>query len=332
MPRWPESRGLSLDDMRRMEHAVIVAERAGFPLSHFATVTPARHILPGDRPRLIGDVRRRLVQAVRRQEHPSIALWLREAKLDDACDAGEHAHGLTWLPIPAKAALRALLGEAEIRRTGGGWRADNRDANVELKENKGRDGIMSRLAYMQKGRCGQAEGYLKLNKRRRYPWERQAPIIGSRWSLTKDLQALVDAEALAPRRTHHVVALPAQDEPAKFPEQYARAHVAPVLRVVENALVPEPLQLALFAEKPVSRLANYSHGVISAAVAQEVRWRLKRLGLTQEQLAASIGLSRPQLTNALQGRFGLAVWPAARLREYLLNRKPIYRVLELRAA
>src|SRR5271168_4528699 len=46
MPRWEENRGLTASDLKAMEHAVIVAERAGYPLRHFLSVTPARGILP----------------------------------------------------------------------------------------------------------------------------------------------------------------------------------------------------------------------------------------------------------------------------------------------
>lgn len=39
------------------------------------------------------------------------------------------------------------------------------------------------------------------------------------------------------------------------------------------------------------------------------------LGLRQEDLARAVGISRPQLANALRGRFGLGEEPAARLLE-----------------
>jgi hypothetical protein len=94
----------------------------------------------------------------------------------------------------------------------------------------------------------------------------------------------------------------------------------PVLRIVaDNALAPGELQLSLLPEKPVARLRDFAHGVMPRAVAHEVEARRKWLGLTQEQLADAIGISRPQLTNGLQGNFGLSEWVAARLRDFLLR-------------
>ncbi len=50
--------------------------------------------------------------------------------------------------------------------------------------------------------------------------------------------------------------------------------------------------------------------------------------MRQEDAAASIGISRPQLANALQRRYGLSVEVAARLRAFL-ERPPALRQLEL---
>ncbi len=92
----------------------------------------------------------------------------------------------------------------------------------------------------------------------------------------------------------------------------------PVLIVV--SLVPDPVQLSMFpiVDRPVSRLAHYAGGIMPAAVALEVEARRRWLGLTQAKLAERIGVSRPQLVNALHGRFGLSDWIASRLREFLL--------------
>ena len=89
--------------------------------------------------------------------------------------------------------------------------------------------------------------------------------------------------------------------------------------VVDNALVPEPVQLSLLPDRPVSRLAHFAGHVLPAAVAAEIEARRQWRGLTQAQLAAEIGISRPQLVNVLKGRFPLSQWAAARLRECLLG-------------
>lgn len=94
----------------------------------------------------------------------------------------------------------------------------------------------------------------------------------------------------------------------------------PVLKlVVYNALAPTELQLSLLSEKPVTRLRDFAHGVMPPAVVHEVETRRKWLGLTQAALASAVGLSRPQLVNALQGRFGLSEWTVSRLRDFLLK-------------
>ena len=295
MPRWDENKGLSLADLRDTKHAVIVASMAGKPLNFYLTLTPLRLIAAADKPALFQRERGRIGQRLGRRPFcvPFVGLFIRELKADDPNDAGEHCHGLLHLPdaVDAELILRAV----------------SRDIDAQLQENKGYAGIMTRQAYMQKEREGQAEGWLKKNRVPRYTWEDPAPLIGPRWSLTRGLQALVDADAARPRFY-----------PVRVPSE---ASAPPVLRLVVNALVPGPTQLTLFPEKerPVSRLAQFAHGVMPPVVAREVEWRQQGRRLTQAALAAHIGLSRPQLANALKGRFGLSEWAAARLREFLLR-------------
>src|SRR5277367_3985586 len=162
MPRWPENRGLTASDLKAMEHAVIVAERAGCPLRHFLSVTPARGILPADRARLVGDIRSRHSQLMRRAAAPPIGLWVREHKADDALDAGEHALALAWLPlsVPTESVFRALVCGAEIGRRGRALVADNGRVNLQIEPNNGTDGTMSRLRYMSKEREGRHQGWL----------------------------------------------------------------------------------------------------------------------------------------------------------------------------
>ena len=44
---------------------------------------------------------------------------------------------------------------------------------------------------------------------------------------------------------------------------------------------------------------------------------MRARGVTQDELAAELGISQPQLANALAGRFGLSPEPAARLLAWL---------------
>ncbi len=91
------------------------------------------------------------------------------------------------------------------------------------------------------------------------------------------------------------------------------------LKPPPRALVEGETQLPLFPHlaKPVSRVHEFGHGTAPPAVALEIEFHRRRLGLTQTELARRAGISQPQLANVIAGRFGLAAWPAARLREAL---------------
>jgi hypothetical protein len=79
-------------------------------------------------------------------------------------------------------------------------------------------------------------------------------------------------------------------------------------------------QILMFPElRPVARLRHWYGGYMPLAVALEVRHLQHNLDLTQQQLADIIRISRPQLANALAGRFALSEWGANRLREALLT-------------
>lgn len=109
-------------------------------------------------------------------------------------------------------------------------------------------------------------------------------------------------------------AIPAPQSPA------AAAAPRPMLRVAgSNPLVEGERQLSLFDERPVSRLADFSHGILPRAVACEIEHRRKQLGLPQRQLAEVIGIRQPQYANAIRGHDGLAAWVVSRLRDFLLH-------------
>lgn len=68
---------------------------------------------------------------------------------------------------------------------------------------------------------------------------------------------------------------------------------------------------------PVVDLNQYRRGRLPPDFAALVRAEMRARGVTQDELAAEIGLSQPQLANALAGRFGLSPEPAARLLAWL---------------
>jgi hypothetical protein len=75
-----------------------------------------------------------------------------------------------------------------------------------------------------------------------------------------------------------------------------------------------------FADMPAGpvetadELQGIAPGILSEGVRALVRARVRASGLRQEEFAQRVGLSRPQVANALQGRFGLSPSAADRLR------------------
>lgn len=79
-------------------------------------------------------------------------------------------------------------------------------------------------------------------------------------------------------------------------------------------------QILLFPElsKPVARLAAFGGGYIPRAVKAEIEFRRHQRGLSQRQLAALVGRSQGQLSNALRGHDPISSAVVNRLRDALL--------------
>jgi hypothetical protein len=88
-------------------------------------------------------------------------------------------------------------------------------------------------------------------------------------------------------------------------------------------LFPDLPQRDLFGahriEIPASDLLDWRGGLAPVGVRHALRHEAKRLGLRQEDLAKSLGLSRPQLVNVLHGRFGASPDAAQRIRNFLVE-------------
>jgi len=86
-----------------------------------------------------------------------------------------------------------------------------------------------------------------------------------------------------------------------------------------------PRQLDLFGytlSVPSSALQNWPRGVAPISIRQAVEAKRRAYGLTQDNLASLIGISRPQLTNGLRGRFGFGTSATSRLKDFLLEDMP----------
>jgi transcriptional regulator with XRE-family HTH domain len=101
---------------------------------------------------------------------------------------------------------------------------------------------------------------------------------------------------------------------------------SPILSTTEPKTAPvaarpqgRPYQLGLFGAVVVDLEAErYRRGIIPVDMATAVRAEMRARGVTQDELAAELGISQPQLANALAGRFGLSPEPASRLLAWLL--------------
>jgi antitoxin component HigA of HigAB toxin-antitoxin module len=71
-------------------------------------------------------------------------------------------------------------------------------------------------------------------------------------------------------------------------------------------------------EVAASVVEGWGGGIAPEPVRTALRHEIEARGLTQERLAREVGLSRPQLTNLLVGRFGTSPEVASRLKAFLL--------------
>ena len=85
------------------------------------------------------------------------------------------------------------------------------------------------------------------------------------------------------------------------------------------ARAPKPAgQLTLLPDKPVTRLRDFAGGFIPPAVAREIEFRRRQLGLSQRQVGSLIGRSQGQIANAMRGHDPIAGIAVNRLRDLLL--------------
>ena len=86
-------------------------------------------------------------------------------------------------------------------------------------------------------------------------------------------------------------------------------------RPVETVTVPDQRQL--------TAARRYVGGIIPDELVAELDALRRGAGMTLDQVADKIGISRPQLSNARMGRFGLSIAAADRLMGWLSHPPPI---------
>jgi hypothetical protein len=103
----------------------------------------------------------------------------------------------------------------------------------------------------------------------------------------------------------------------KVPRLYHLSTVsAPVSLPSPVPATPRPYQADMFGCAVVD-LDQYRRGLLPSEVATAIRAEMRARGVTQDELAAELGISQPQIANALAGRFGLSGDVAARLLAWL---------------
>jgi hypothetical protein len=105
------------------------------------------------------------------------------------------------------------------------------------------------------------------------------------------------------------------------PEKWRPAHLSLVMldSDIQGDLLPfmdNPGSAVTRRELPAS-VNDYSGGILPLEIRRAIQDQKRALVMSQEEVAAQIGLSRPQLANALQGRYGLSPVAASRLVQWL---------------
>ena len=115
---------------------------------------------------------------------------------------------------------------------------------------------------------------------------------------------------------------PSPEPPSSQPEEGAGQPVAVEDGLSQPVPAEEPPAPPLTPSGTVE-IDGYTGGIMPRHIAVAARALQPALGLSQEGLADLIGISRPQLANALQGRYGLSEAAAGRLTQLLRHPPPI---------
>lgn len=181
----------------------------------------------------------------------------------------------------------------------------------------------------------QLEPWVALNmSRATYFRRQQAGTLPAQIRDRETISSSPDTKYLQPATGQSHVAEQAAQGPARKPRPSlivgavghapgARTKVIPPGRAValplsEDGVFEHPDMLGGGEWRQVGApLSDYAGGVLPDALVRAVRDAQRVRQMTQEAVARQIGISRPQLANALQGRFGLSRSAAANLMTWL---------------
>lgn len=162
------------------------------------------------------------------------------------------------------------------------------------------------IGYVTKQRRSLPPGAESNVRHRREPG---AEIVGPRWTPTKGLLACVSTQE--------------EREQAGTGKFKKERHSKGLKRAKAGApgappwALDEAGQFLLFGKASEIRLSNFWSGLVPPEVAADIDARRKALGISKGELARRAGVSRPTLSNAMAGRFGLSRQPVALLQAAL---------------
>lgn len=140
-----------------------------------------------------------------------------------------------------------------------------------------------------------------------------------------EARAYLEAK-LGPLALLEALAAPATADPVQTPASAAEEAAGQPIDVEDGETLPLPEEAPPAPSLPASgtvELIDYRGGIMPKHIAAAARALQPALGVSQEGLADLIGISRPQLANALQGRYGLSEAAAGRLTQLLRHPPPI---------
>ena len=124
-------------------------------------------------------------------------------------------------------------------------------------------------------------------------------LPSGKWKNPPNLYALNRGPNIVPNTTRH-------PRPCLPP-----CNVVNILPFLQGEIFGDDMKI------PAAILDGWDHGIMPLEVKRAVKTKMRSAGFTQDDLAARVGLSRPQLTNGLLGRFGFGPEATAKLKEFL---------------
>lgn len=291
--------GLSKEEIRRLTNSVRFMEKTGFPL-HWAVVgDDALHMESGEARREFSRFQSQLVQAQKRAGFPQH--WVQVLEVTGGLHSNVVFIGDERL---AKRLCRSFSGYMESGYGHG----------PGYSMQPAYDPMYLASRYLSKERTPQANYALGWNPQTRERGSHRMEGGGDRVRLSAALKAGgIAAGAIEPWQATNA---------RRSPFVAMKVIITPSLAEKANEPALKPVgQLSLFPEleRPITRLTDFTAGILSPSASLELEHRRKRLGLSQSQLGEKAGLSQPQIANAVHCRFGLSRQAAHRIKAALFS-------------